>query len=136
MDFENKQVTDDAGEIYEYETLFIATGASPMRPPIHGADASNVFTVQTGRNMADIMAKIEGGAKRAVVVGAGAIGIEQVLAYEARGLETWLIDMASHALSNAEHGTGSARGSCGLRCQSGVTRCIRCRCEPCGVVEW
>jgi len=100
VDFENKQVTDDAGEIYEYETLFIATGASPMRPPIHGADASNVFTVQTGRNMADIMAKIEGGAKRAVVVGAGAIGIEQVLAYDARGLETWLIDMASHALSN------------------------------------
>lgn len=100
VDFKNKHVVDDAGETYRYETLFIATGASPIRPPIPGADAANVFTVKTGRDMADIIAKIEGGAKRAVVVGAGAIGIEQVLAYEARGLETWLIDMAPHALPN------------------------------------
>ncbi len=100
VDFKDKHVVDDAGETHRYETLFIATGASPIRPPIPGADAANVFTVKTGRNMADIMEKIEGGAKRAVVVGAGAIGIEQVLAYEARGLETWLIDMAPHALPN------------------------------------
>jgi len=100
VDFKNKLVVDDAGESYRYETLFIATGASPILPPIPGADAANVFTVKTGRDMADIMEKIEGGAKRAVVIGAGAIGIEQVLAYEARGLDTWLIDMAPHALPN------------------------------------
>lgn len=100
VDLENKVVTDDADETYSYKTLFIATGASPILPPIPGADAANVFTVKTGQNMTDIMKKIDGGAKRAIVVGAGAIGIEQVLAYEARGLETWLVDMALHALPN------------------------------------
>jgi NADPH-dependent 2,4-dienoyl-CoA reductase/sulfur reductase-like enzyme len=100
VDFDNKQVTDDNGEEYSYETLFIATGASPIRPPIPGTDAANIFTVKTAKDMAGIMQKLDKGAKRAVVVGAGAIGIEQALAYKARGLETWLIDMAPHALPN------------------------------------
>ena len=100
VDFDTKQVTDDTGETFSYETLFIATGASPIRPPIPGSDAANVFTVKTAKDMAGIMEKLDKGAKRAIVVGAGAIGIEQALAYKARGLETWLIDMAPHALPN------------------------------------
>lgn len=100
VDFDKKQVTDDKGETFSYETLFIATGASPIRPPIPGADSANVFTVKTAKDMAGIMQKLDDGAKRAIVVGAGAIGIEQALAYKARGLETWLIDMAPHALPN------------------------------------
>lgn len=100
VDFENKQVTDGAGDTYQYKTLFIATGASPIRPPLPGADAANVFTVKSGPDMTGIIDKVNAGAGRAVVVGAGAIGIEQAQAYRARGLETWLIDMAPHALPN------------------------------------
>lgn len=100
VDFGRRQVVDDAGETYGYTTLFIATGASPIRPPLPGADAANVFTVKTGQNMAGIIEKIDHGATRAVVVGAGAIGVEQAHAYQARGIETWLIDMAPHVLPN------------------------------------
>ena len=100
VDFDRRQVVDDAGEIYSYETLFISTGASPIRPPIAGADAANVFTVKTGLDMTGIIDKLDNGAGRAVVIGAGAIGIEQAQAYRTRGLETWLIDMAPHALPN------------------------------------
>jgi NADH oxidase (H2O2-forming) len=100
VDFETKQVVDDAGKAYRYKTLFIATGALPIRPPIPGADAANVFTVKTGQDMTGIIEKVNAGAKRAIVVGAGAIGIEQAQAYQARGIETWLIDMAPHVLPN------------------------------------
>jgi len=100
VDLDKKQVTDDTGEVYSYETLFIATGASPIRPPIPGADAANVFTVKTGQDMTGIIDKVENGAGRAIVIGAGAIGIEQAQAYQARGIETWLIDMAPHILPN------------------------------------
>jgi len=100
VDLDKKQVVDDAGETYAYRTLLIATGASPVRPPIPGVEAKNVFTVKTQQDMAGIVHRIEQGAKRAVVVGAGAIGIEQAEAYRGRGIETWLIDMAPHVLPN------------------------------------
>jgi NADPH-dependent 2,4-dienoyl-CoA reductase/sulfur reductase-like enzyme len=100
VNFANQQVTDDSGETYSYKTLFIATGASPIRPPISGADAANIFTVKTGQDMAGIIGAIEAGARKAIVVGAGAIGIEQAQAYCERGLNTTLIDMAPHVLPN------------------------------------
>jgi len=100
VDFDKRQVTDETGTTYTYKTLFIATGASPIRPPIPGAESANVFTVKTGQDMTGIIDKVNAGAKRAVVVGAGAIGIEQAQAYQARGIETWLVDMAPYALPN------------------------------------
>ncbi len=98
VDLKAKRVVDDQGEIYEAETLFLATGATPIRPPIPGADAENVHTVKTQQDMEALIAGVRGGAKRAVVIGAGAIGIEQAQAYRERGIETWLIDMAPRAL--------------------------------------
>jgi len=100
VNFEKQEVTDDRGETHRYRTLFIATGASPIRPPIPGANASNVFTVKTENDMESILSRVKSGCKRAVVVGAGAIGIEQAQAYRARGIETWLIDIAPHVLPN------------------------------------
>ena len=100
VDFDKKHVVDNSGNTHEYDTLFISTGASPIRPPIPGANAHNVFTIKTGQDMTEIIDKINNGAKRAIVIGAGAIGIEQAQAYRTRGIETWLIDMAPHALPN------------------------------------
>ena len=100
VNFDKKHVVDNSGKIHEYDTLFISTGASPIRPPIPGANAQNVFTIKTGQDMTEIIDKISNGTKRAIVIGAGAIGIEQAQAYRTRGIETWLIDMAPHALPN------------------------------------
>lgn len=98
VDLKKKQVVDDQGEVYEADTLFLATGASPIRPPIPGADAENVHTVKTQQDMESLIECVQNGAKRAVVIGAGAIGIEQAQAYRERGIETWLIDMAPRVL--------------------------------------
>jgi NADPH-dependent 2,4-dienoyl-CoA reductase/sulfur reductase-like enzyme len=134
VDFNNKQLKDDTGEAYDYTTLFIATGASPIRPPIPGADAANVFTIKTGQDMSKIIEKINHGAQRAVVVGAGAVGIEQAQAYQARGIETWLIDMASHALPNMIDNEMSEPLHAALR-EKGVHLALDAKVESLDTVE-
>ncbi len=100
VDLQEKRVTDDAGEIHTADLLFLATGAVPILPPIPGTDAKNVFTVKSQKDMEGLMEIVDKGAKRAVVVGAGAIGLEQVQAYRTRGLDVVLVDMADRALPN------------------------------------
>jgi len=100
VDLQAKRVKDDAGEWHEAERLFLATGAVPVLPPIPGTDAANVFTVKSQADMEGLMKALDKGAKRAVMVGAGAIGIEQAQAYRTRGLDVTLVDMADRALPN------------------------------------
>jgi len=69
-----------------------------MLPPVSGVDAANIYTVKTQHDMEAILANINNGARRVVVIGAGAIGIEQAQAYRSRGLDVYLIDMASRVL--------------------------------------
>ena len=98
VDLKNKRVVDASGDTYIADTIFIATGADPFVPPIDGSDAENIYTVKTQVDMERIISTVEKGAKRAVVVGAGAIGIEQAQAYAERGVEVYLIDIASRIL--------------------------------------
>lgn len=98
VDLKERRVVDDAGDSYRAGTMFLATGAVPFLPPVPGIDAPNVHVVKTQFDMEKIIACIEKGARRAVVVGAGAIGIEQAQAYAVRGLETYLVEMAEHVL--------------------------------------
>jgi len=98
VDLRAKRIIHEAGDIYTADILFIATGANPILPPVSGADATNIHTVKNQDDMEAIIANINNGAKRAVVIGAGAIGIEQAQAYRSHGLDVYLIDMASRVL--------------------------------------
>jgi len=97
-DLRAKRVIDDAGDVYTADVLFLATGASNIIPPVPGADAENVHKVKTQKDMEVLLNSIADGAERAVVIGAGAIGIEQAQAYHSRGLDVYLVDMASRVL--------------------------------------
>ena len=63
--------------VMEYDKLVLATGANPVRPPLAGRDLNGIFSV---KDVADADAILEWvsaiGAGRAVIVGAGLIGIE------------------------------------------------------------
>jgi NADH oxidase (H2O2-forming) len=98
VDLHAKRVVDEAGDVYTADILFLATGATNVIPRVPGADAANIYTVKTQQDMEALLRNINNGAKRAVVVGAGAIGIEQAQAYRSRGLHVDLVDMASHVL--------------------------------------
>lgn len=84
-----------------YDRLVIATGASPFVPAgLPGADLPGVFTVRTPDDAEAIRDRIDAGARRAVVVGAGFIGLEVAENLLARGLSVTVIDAMPQILPN------------------------------------
>jgi len=76
---EVRAVNLETGEtaFFPYDKLVIATGSSPVRLPIPGADLPNVFHVWTIKDAVAIRERLEAGdVKDVVVIGAGLIGLE------------------------------------------------------------
>jgi NADPH-dependent 2,4-dienoyl-CoA reductase/sulfur reductase-like enzyme len=99
IDTESSTVTtrnlDDepAGATTEpYDQLVIATGATPFHPPLPGIDAAGVFGVQTLDDGIAVRRFVdEEQPKRAVVIGAGYIGVEMAEALLRRGLSVTVV---------------------------------------------
>lgn len=94
---------DGKQESLDYDKLVIATGATPIKPPIAGVDLPMVFTVSNLHSAKDIKDKISRGqVRKAVVIGAGAIGIEMAEALtDLWGVETTMVEMADQVLPAA-----------------------------------
>ena len=75
----------------------IATGAVPVRPPFPGIDATGVFDLRTIPDGIAVDAAVRD-ARRAVVVGAGYIGLEVAEAFRARGLEVTVVELADQPM--------------------------------------
>ncbi|GAA3486179.1 FAD-dependent oxidoreductase [Streptomyces cremeus] len=91
-----------------YDKLVIATGARPVRPPIPGIDAPGVHGVQNlgdGQALLDTLAGTEG--RRAVVVGAGYIGVEMAESLMKRGYEVTLINRGEQPMSTLDPDMGA-----------------------------
>lgn len=85
--------------VYGYDKLVIATGASPIKPPLEGMDLEGVFFMRTPKDAITLRERIEAGdVKRAVVAGGGFIGLEVAENLLARGIKVSVIDMAPHVL--------------------------------------
>ena len=85
--------------VYPYDKLVIATGASPVKPPIAGVELGNVFFMRTPQDAEDLRTLVDtGSVKKAVVVGAGYIGLEIAENLAARGVKPFVLDMAPHVL--------------------------------------
>ena len=75
------------GSSVGYDKLLLATGANPLRLPIPGVDFSHVHYLRSTADCRAIIADVDGGAKRAVIVGASFIGLEVAASLINRGLE-------------------------------------------------
>ena len=83
-----------------YDALILSPGAEPIRGSIPGADDPGVFTLRNMRDMDAINRSLdEGQPARAVVVGAGYIGLEMVEALVARGVEVTLAGRAKQVFA-------------------------------------
>jgi len=83
---------DGVTESLAFDRLLLATGASPIVPPWEGTDLAGVVLM---RNLGDAMAiaeRISQGTRRAVVIGAGYVGLEAVEAFQRRGLAITVIE--------------------------------------------
>jgi len=101
VSFDDKTVTLKDGTLCKYDKLIIATGADPILPPISGTDLKGVHTFKTGDDL-DLLesAVMDSKPRKAVVVGAGAIGVELCQALAKVTQECHLVDIAASVLPN------------------------------------
>lgn len=84
---------------YGYDKLVMATGASPIKPPLENIDLKNIFTLRSVTDAFEIRDLVDAGkVKKAVVVGGGFIGLEVAENLKHRGVDMTLIELAPHVL--------------------------------------
>jgi NADPH-dependent 2,4-dienoyl-CoA reductase/sulfur reductase-like enzyme len=91
VDLDAGTVTAADGRRFSYDALVVATGGRPMRPKVPGLDAEGVHGVHRLADGADIRAALAAGAKRAVVLGGGYIGLEMAEVLLDRGLDVTVV---------------------------------------------
>lgn len=95
IDLKNGETKD-----FSYDKLVIAVGASPVKPPVEGCDLENVFFMRTPEDAIRLRTLIDGGSiKKAVVVGAGYIGLEIAENLKTIGVRPFVLDMAPQILA-------------------------------------
>lgn len=91
-----------------FDTLMVATGAIPERPPLPGIDARGIFGVQVLDDGFAIRRMLDDHKpRRAVVVGSGYIGLEMAEAFKIQGLEVTIVDSAPQPLSTLDPDMGA-----------------------------
>ncbi len=95
-----RNLVDNEEKTLAYDKLVLGTGALPFVPPIPGADLPGATVVATPRHAIDIKEKIaKGQVEKAVVIGAGPIGIEMAEALtDLWGVETTIVEMLDQVL--------------------------------------
>ena len=94
-----KNLATGETENYSYDRLVIAVGASPAELPVEGMDKQGVFKMRTPDDAVAIRSYIEENhVKKAVVIGAGFIGLEVAENLQAKGVSVTVIDFASQVL--------------------------------------
>ncbi|MCG8444557.1 MAG: CoA-disulfide reductase, partial [Hyphomicrobiales bacterium] len=91
-------------EVFEdsYDQLMIATGASPIIPPIENVSLENVYTLKSIEDGIRIKeAVMDAKNKEVVVIGAGFIGIELVEAIKKSGKNVHLIQLDERILPDS-----------------------------------
>lgn len=91
---------DKAGltETLQYDSLVIATGADAFMPPIKGREKQGILSLRTLEDGEKIDATVKAGAKSAVIMGAGLIGLETGVALIERGLNVTIVEMLPQIL--------------------------------------
>lgn len=94
---EVRDLDRDTTSVESFDELLVATGAVPVRPPLPGIDATGVFDLRTIPDAVALDAAVRD-ARRAVVVGAGYIGLEVAEAFRLRGLEVTVVELADQPM--------------------------------------
>ena len=95
-----KNVLDGKEQIFPYDKLVLATGSQPKRLPVPGAELEGVFTVSDLNEAMAIKKEVsEGRVEKAVIIGAGAIGLEMAEALaDLWGIDTSVIEVEDQIL--------------------------------------
>lgn len=91
---DNRSVRLSDGSVLPYDILAMATGADAIRLDIPGADLEGVFVLRDLTHALRLKSYVnEKGCRKAVIVGAGYIGMEMCEAFRTLGIETQVLDI-------------------------------------------
>lgn len=118
------------GQEYEetYDKLLLSPGANPVRPPLDGIDSEGIFTLRNVEDTDQIKAYItDKQVKRAVVVGAGFIGLEMAENLHHAGVAVSVVEMGNQVMAPIDFSMASyihqhlAQKGVSLYLEEGVT---------------
>ncbi|MEP3422441.1 MAG: FAD-dependent oxidoreductase [Erythrobacter sp.] len=92
-------VTLSDGSVIGYRKLIWAAGADPRRLGLPGANLKGIHYVRDKRDADAMMAALEAGARRAVVIGGGYIGLEAAAVLRKLGCEVTVLEMQDRVLA-------------------------------------
>lgn len=81
-----------------YDKLALCPGATPLKPPLPGLDHPRVYVLRNMDDMDAIKEAVDRGAKNAVVIGGGYIGVEMAENLRHRGLAVDLVEMLDQVM--------------------------------------
>ncbi len=90
-----KTVRTTDGKTYTFDKLLLATGGKAIVPPIPGVDKEGISTLKT---MADAERIYSMKGSRAVVIGAGSIGVEACISLKRRGIKATLLEQLGQVM--------------------------------------
>ncbi len=95
-------LTGETSSIF-YDKLVLSPGADPFKPPLPGIDDPRIFTLRNPKDTLDIKNYIEkSNVKKAVIVGAGFIGLEMAENLHNLGLLVTLVEMAPQVMPQVD----------------------------------
>lgn len=92
---------ETSGSDLDYDSVLLATGASPRRLDIEGHDLPGVHSLRTLDESDALAEQLRGGGKRLVVIGSGWIGMEVAATARTLGNEVTILARDAVPLSNA-----------------------------------
>jgi nitrite reductase [NAD(P)H] large subunit len=92
VDLERKTVVGDDGTVTPFDKLLLATGSSPLMPPIEGIEKPGVFVFRTLDDTRALLARAGKGV-RAVVIGGGLLGLEAARGLQVQGCDVTIVHL-------------------------------------------
>jgi nitrite reductase (NADH) large subunit len=115
IDLERQTVTGDDGSVAPFDKLLLATGSSPLIPPISGVEKDGVFVF---RNLDDTRALLErsGAGVKAVVIGGGLLGLEAARGLQVQGCDVTVVHLMDTLMERQLDFTGGAYLKARMEC--------------------
>jgi nitrite reductase (NADH) large subunit len=94
---EDQWIKTQSGKVETYDRLILATGSSAYVPPLENMQLKGVFVYRTIEDLSSILDHFKSGQK-AVVIGAGILGLEAARALLNAGMETTVVEVAQQIM--------------------------------------
>ena len=98
IDRDKKTVKLKDGEEIGYNELILATGSSPLQPPIPGIDKKGVWFAWKNTDYLEELSKVINGVGDIVVIGGGFIGLEFADECRKKGHKVTVVELLEHCL--------------------------------------